>query len=69
MVNVKEKEMIRGWIALMEAVIGLAQRDLKSKSRSIRDDAKYFFNSEWYEEMKDICQMYQADYSGTNILI
>ena len=59
---------MKGWILLMEAVIGLAKRDLKSKSAARVADANWFLNSEWYEEMEDICRTWHADNDSTNKL-
>ena len=59
---------MKGWVLLMEAVIGLAKRDLKSKSASRVADANWFLNSEWCEEMEDACRIWHADNDFTNRL-
>lgn len=60
---------MRGWVLLMEAVIELARRDLKSKNVSKVADASWFLHSDWCEEMEDICRTWHADNNSTNRLV
>ena len=56
-----EKKFIRGWIALLEAVVKFAERDLVyGKTSEIRIDTAKFLNSEWHDEIVSIVNSWKS---------
>lgn len=64
----KEAFMFRGWVKLMEAVIGLAERDAKGRGGNA-EDARWFLKSDWCEEMRDVCRSWRADCDKSNRMV
>ena len=65
----KEGLMFKGWVQLMEAVIGLAERDAKRGSGENARSARYFLESDYCEEMRDVCRMWRADCDASNRMV